>query len=527
MTSLRIIPEMARADLLERIRRYSFLFMLLGAAWLAYTVFADYWRFRIAENYRIALGPVRTGTLVALITNLILSFAGFYLVKGTITRDRRTGVGQILNATPLNRMEYVAGKFVSNFTVLLSMVMVLALISLIITWIQMGTLGLPAVWHLLSPFFLLTVPVLFTLAGLAVLFDSLPYLDGALGNVLYLFLWAGSFGISETYPSFDIIGLTTAIQHVQEALASAHPDANIGSYALQIRTAEQGTLTGFQWEGLPWNLKTVLPRLNFLGIGFLLSGISAAALYIFDPFSREQKVSVNEKVNPSIADEDASCTLSEKSITLSEVSPVIPAGFARSFLRSITIELRLLLRGHRWWWYISVLGANIIAFAIDNVSLILLIAWLLPLTVWSSMGCRERIFDTESILFSSPAPLKRQLPAQFCAGFIISLLAATGPFIYFVIAGDWASIGAFTAAAFFIPALALCLGTCTGNPKTFEAVYLILWYLGPLNEIPVLDFMGITTQAIEKGMPYWVFTISLVLTGITWLRRRNRIRNIS
>lgn len=526
MKSLRIITEMARADLLERIRRYSFLFMLLGAAWLAYTVFADYWRFRIAENYRIALGPVRTGTLVALITNLILSFAGFYLVKGTITRDRRTGVGQILNATPLNRLEYVAGKFASNLTVLLSMVMILVLASLIITWIQLGTLDLPAVWHLLSPFLLLTVPVLFTIAGLALLFDSLPYLDGALGNVLYLFLWVGLFSISETYPSLDI-GLNTAIQHVQEALASAHPDANIGSYALQVRTAEQNALTGFQWEGLPWNAKTVLPRLNFLGIGFLLSGISAAALYIFDPFSREQKVSVNEKINSSTANEAASGVLSETSISLSEVSPVIPAGFARSFLRSITIELRLLLRGHRWWWYISVLGANIFAFAIDHVSLILLIIWLLPLTAWSSLGCREQMYGTESILFSSTGHLKRQLPAQFCAGFTISLLSAVGPFIYFVIAGEWASVGAFTAAAVFIPALALCLGTWTGHPKTFEAVYLLLWYIGPLNEIAALDFMGITTEAIEKGMPYWVLTLSLVLTAITWLRRRNRLRNVS
>ena len=526
MTSLRIIPEMARADLLERIRRYSFLIMLLGAAWLAYTVFADYWRFRIAENYRIAPGPVRTGTMVALITNLILSLAGFYLVKGTVTRDRRTGVGQILDATSLNRVEYISGKFISNLIFLLSMVMVLALISLIITWVQLKTLSLPALWHLLSPFLLLTVPLLFTIAGLAVLFDSLPFLNGALGNVLYLFLWVGLFSISETYPTFDI-GLNTVIQHVQEALASTYPDANISSYALQIRIAEQDPLMGFQWGGLPWNIHTVLPRLNFIGIGILLTGISAAALYIFDPFSQERKVSADKKVDSGASGEKTSGMSSETGFPFSEVSPTIPTGFARSFLSSITIEIRLLLRGHQWWWYVGVLGANILVFVVDEVSLILLIAWLLPLAAWSSLGCRERIHGMESILFSSPAPLRRQLPVQVCAGLSISLLTALGPFIYFVVNGDWGSVGAFAAAAFFIPTLALCLGTWTGNKKTFEAVYLILWYIGPLNEIPVLDFMGITARAVEKGMPYWVFTLSLVLTVVTWLKRRSRIRNVS
>jgi len=490
MYSLRTIPQMARADLLERVRRYSFLFMLLGAAWLAYTVFADYWRFRISEEFRIALGPVRTGTMVALATNLVLSFAGFYLVKGTVTRDRLTGVGQILHTTSMKRWEYAAGKYLSNMGVLLSMAAVLASTAVVFSWLQEGMISLSITWDVLSPFLLLTVPVLFMLAGLALLFDSIPLLDGAFGNVLYLFFWIGLFMISESWPSFDMIGFNTAIQYVQEALAAAQPDANIDTYAFQIRTAEQAELKGFDWSGLPWNMQTVGTRLNLVTAGLLLPGISAVFLYLFDPFNREGSASADNREADSYSAKEESGHIPNGSVFSGlDLTPVRSAGLLRGFFTRVIAEFRLLYRGHSWWWYLGLILVNGVIFT-GEVSIALLVVWLLPLTAWSSLGCREQYHGTGQILFSCPFPRGRQLPVQLVAGVIFTLLAAVGPAGYFILTGDTAALGAFAAGAFFIPALAIFLGVWTGNPKTFEAVYLLLWYIGPLNEIPVLDFMG-------------------------------------
>jgi hypothetical protein len=40
---------------------------------------------------------------------LFLGLFGFYLVKGSVSRDCETGVGQILATTPLSRPLYLSG----------------------------------------------------------------------------------------------------------------------------------------------------------------------------------------------------------------------------------------------------------------------------------------------------------------------------------------------------------------------------------------------------------------------------------
>jgi hypothetical protein len=46
----------------------------------------------------------------------------------------------------------------------------------------------------------------------------------------------------------------------------------------------------------------------------------------------------------------------------------------------------------------------------------------------------------------------------------------------------------------FIPSLALALGVWSGGSKLFEAVYLFWWYIGPMHNIPSLDFTGASSD---------------------------------
>ncbi|MDX1636657.1 MAG: hypothetical protein R3281_01725 [Balneolaceae bacterium] len=516
MRPLRTISEFARADLMERVRRYSFLFMLLGAAGLAYTVFADYWRFRIAEHYRIAIGPVRTGTLVALVTNTILTFAGFYLVKGSVSRDRRLGIGPILSAAPVRWRWYIGGKYLSNLMVLLLTVIVLAAISMGITAVKMRAFTIGAAWQVLSPFLLLTVPVLFAIAGIAVLFDTLPYLRDTTGNIVYLFLWAGIFSISETYPSLDFIGLNTTIRHVHEALAVAHPDANIGSYALQINTAGQASLTGFHWSGLTWSSDIVFHRINFLGLGLLLCFLSSVALYFVNPFQSQISNSTAGS-NSETAEFSRSEPVETKRHDVAGMAPPVFTSPTAGFFRTSLMELQMMLRGRSWWWYLVLAGLSLMAFVVDNASLVLLGTWLLPLQPWSALGCRDAQYGTDCLLKSCPYSSRTLIPARLAAGAGISILAGIGPLTYYLSTGAAGLALSLGSGAVFIPSLALCLGTWTNHPRAFEAVYLLLWYLGPLNGIVPLDFMGVTERAAQLGIPLIAGGISMLLLCAAWV----------
>ncbi len=112
MNTMRVLYHLARADFLERVRRYSFLMMLGLVLWIGYLSASGQFRMRVPPDY---LGVINS------------AWVGFYLVKGAVSRDYETGVGQIMATTPLSRPLYTLGKWVSNFAVLGLMVLLLLL----------------------------------------------------------------------------------------------------------------------------------------------------------------------------------------------------------------------------------------------------------------------------------------------------------------------------------------------------------------------------------------------------------------
>ena len=125
---------------------------------------------------------------MAIIASFCLGWFGFFLVKGSIARDRETGVGQIMAATPLSRPVYAIGKWLSNLAVLLAMLFVLALVGIAIQMFVGESRQLDLA-ILLSPFLFIAVPMLALTAALAVLFECIGFLQGGLGNLLYFFLF--------------------------------------------------------------------------------------------------------------------------------------------------------------------------------------------------------------------------------------------------------------------------------------------------------------------------------------------------
>jgi hypothetical protein len=79
--------------------------------------------------------------------------------------------------------------------------------------------------------------------------------------------------------------------------------------------------------------------------------------------------------------------------------------------------------------------------------------------------------------------------------------------------------------ALFIPALALAAGTFSGSPKLFEAVYVILWYAGPINRVGPLDFMGTTsgTATGKVALAYLLGAAMLLLLAFLGRRRQVQI----
>jgi hypothetical protein len=195
-----------------------------------------------------------------------------------------------------------------------------------------------------------------------------------------------------------------------------------------------------------------------------------------------------------------------------------------SLVRVLLSEFKLLIKGQPWWWYV-VAGGLFIAGLANPVEIsrtyLLPFTWLWPVLIWSRMGNREIQHNVQQMIFSSRAPLWRQLPAVWLAGILVTLLTGGGVALRLIIAGNSTGLLIWISAAIFIPSFALASGVWSRGNKLFEILYITMWYFGPMNKIAALDFMGASTS----GYPLVYLGAAFVLVMLAFTGRAKQLQN--
>jgi hypothetical protein len=208
-------------------------------------------------------------------------------------------------------------------------------------------------------------------------------------------------------------------------------------------------------------------------------------------------------------------------IALPSLSPLVSKlAQVNPFLGVLFAELRLLLNGRRWWWWAIAVGLNIAIFTspIEITKTYLIpIVWLLPLAIWSEMGNRERKNNTSQMVFSSAHPVLRQLPAAWLAGVLATALFGIGAAGFSLSNSDLPALAGWAGAIVFIPTLALALGVFSSGSRVFEVVYVIWWYIGPLQKMQGMDFTAGASQV------YLLSAAGLLLLSAYWRGRQVRV----
>jgi hypothetical protein len=193
----------------------------------------------------------------------------------------------------------------------------------------------------------------------------------------------------------------------------------------------------------------------------------------------------------------------------------------------LVAELRLALKGYRWWWYAVAGGLLIAQFAAPlDISRgpLLAVAWIWPILVWSALGTREARFGTDQLLFSCARILPRQFPAAWMAGIFVAALTGLGAAVRLALAGQSAGLLAWAAGVLFIPSLALALGVWSGTSKFFEGLYTALWYVGPLNRAPGFDFTGSADGSQAGRFAPMYLGVAAILVTAAFFRRARQLR---
>lgn len=516
MSAARVIYHLARADFLERVRRYSFLVMLALVALLGYQTAIGNVRLQLGQ-YRGEFNSAWIGGMMSIITTFFLGWFGFYLVKGSVRRDRETGVGQIMATTPMTRPFYMLGKWISNFAVLMAMVVILVVFGLVIQLIN-GESAQPNFSAYLSPFIFLVMPLMAMVAAVAVLFEAIPFLSGGFGNLVYFFgfvmIIPFTMESTQALPALEPLGMALLKEDMAQEVLQVFPDYD-GSFMLGgLETPITGTFT---WNGIDWTPSVITTRFAYIGLAIFVTLLGALFFDRFDPSRAKPK---RIKSTASLSTPEPISTL--QALPAMHLTPLRAANQFR-FITVLTAELKLLLKGQPWWWYLAAVGfiiACLVSPAETTRQFILPYAWAWPVLIWSSMGSRETRHNVQQFAFSSASPLWRQLPAQWIAGFIVTLLIGSGAALRFLLDSDSSGLIAFVSAALFIPSLALALGVWSNSSKPFEILYITLWYLGPLNNTPGLDFIG----ANSDGYPEFYLLLSIALIAFAFFGRARQLR---
>lgn len=522
---MRVLYHLVRADFLERVRRYNFLVTLAAATYLGYCCETGKVVIRL-DDYRGVYNSAWLGCLMTLVSTTFLTLVGFYMVKNTVQRDEETRVGKILATTPMTKTFYTVAKAISNFVVLASMVGVMMLAAILMQWLKAED---PHVhlWALLSPFLLFALPAMAFTAAIAVVFETLPALRGGAGNVIYFFLWTALLAVpissmdkggrlnDATYFA-DLSGVVSVMSNMQADLRRIDPGYKNGA-ALTI--GDTATSKKFLWEGLRLNGSAYASRVTSLVISLGIALLAALFFHRFDP-AQESGLKRRQMDALDAANGEAAVLPAQ---TPAHLTLLVRSPGASSLAVLILGELKLMLKGQRWWWY-TVAGGLLVASVaapLDSVRGGVAVAALIwPVLVWSRMGTSEARFNTASLIFSCEHSLQRQLPAVWIAGVVVAAVTNGGLGIRLLISGDIRSVLAWLACTLFIPSLALALGIWSGTSKVFEAVYTVWWYVGPAHHLPGMDFLGASNQSAR---PYFFLAFTVALMIAAYVGRRAKL----
>src|ERR1022692_1467347 len=300
--------------------------------------------------------------MMTLVSTAFISMAGFYMVKNTIQRDQQTRVGLVLATTPMSKSLYTLGKALSNFAVLSVMVAVLAVAAVILQLVRAEGGSLEP-GKLLAPFVWVALPAMAMTAAVAVLFETLPVLRGGVGNVIYFFAWASYVGVSGVTGVNDYLGLGFFMRQMVGALKLIDPSYR-GNFTLQAGPTAHATKT-FLWNGVEWTPQVLLARLQWVAIAIGIAWLSALFFHRFDPAreSWHRQKQAPEPVEDRAGTNGAPATRA----AAVQLTPLMRAASGSPFPRLVVSELRLMLKGRGWWWYLGAAGLFVASLVVPDV----------------------------------------------------------------------------------------------------------------------------------------------------------------
>jgi hypothetical protein len=518
----------AKADFLERSRRFSFIAMISLALFGAFCFVPDNSSLNVIvidPDIFVQGGHPSWMTIAsAWGLTLFLPLMGFFYVSGGLSYDEKTGVSGLVETSTSAGWPYMLGKFLSGVLLLYCIVLTVLLGSVIMMTIKFPE-EFPSVYSVVSPYILFLPSALF-ISALAVLFDSTRILRKSVGAIIYVItFFALAFGaLSSGAPVFsratDITGSRILTDYIRrEVLAqSGRPLEGVRILAGPGVLEDAGTKT-LIFHGIDWQTADL----------WGLVGMTALSLMILILSAWIYKATGNIRlVRPNLKKQNATNELDRLPSQLEHYEPrKIP--LTHTIFGKLVAETKLMLTGMPLLWYLAALGCIAVSafLPLQQAEIILPLVLLWPLGVYSAMGCREHLYDTLQYIAILPKGLHRQITLSWLSGILISLVLSSPVILRMFFAGEFSGVFACLCGVIFIPSLALFLGEWSRTRRAFEVVYVTLAYL-TMNGLTELAYIEVRPDALSISRAVGYLVIGVVLGSLAVAKRSGLIKiNVS
>ena len=469
------------------------------------------------------------GFSVAVLSSIFLSLGGFYLVAGSVRRDRESNVGAILAATPLSKTAYLGGKLAAHVVYLFALSL-LALVAGLIAFMRFGV-GPFSLADFALPYFVLSLPAIVAVAAVAALFDVTPVLASRGGLALFFFVFlfvliklpldlsgadvddpSVNAKAPMSLPVYDPAGLATDQWLVRKSLPS-----NVTGVSTGHVTHDKGI------ERVPWKGLDITPQLlglRVLNLAFCAIPFAAAVLIFdrFDPSRRRRRARrsgffarIGERLRGAAAVVDAP-ELTGRPVALTPVSPEPSAA------KAVIAEARLIWESASWIKWPLAVAAILARLLPGNMAQGIFLLLLVP--VISEAAAREDLSGTRALVWSQPG-VPTSTPVWKAAALALFLLMLGAPMAIHGFAQSPARGVACVVGLFAIALLATGLSSLTSGGKLFSGVYLAVWYMA-LSGLPEADFSGALSKA--PGVPIVLAYLGLGILFLAAAAGREKLR---
>ena len=510
MSALRPIAALLVADLRQRLRTPRFWLLVAGLAALMWWCFPsadrDFLTVSVGDGMRGRYSSAWIGMVIALMYSSSLSLAGFYLVRGTVTRDLETKTWQLLVATTMSRTAYLVAKWLSHVVVFLLVMAAGLAVGLAAQWLRAEDLRVDLV-ELAKPVLVLTLPSLALTAALAVWFDLVPWLRRSAGNVLFFVLWVALLGAgvsqAEQAPGAplpwpgDPHGLLVAEYDLSRGFPQVDAGKELGlSVGKQMLEGKAPKL--LDWAHWPVSDADLRAR------GFWLA-LSLGVLLLAAPVLDACAAHVGK---PGKAHgEGARLRWLEKALSPLQRTP---------FGALVAAELRLVLRPRRAWWWLALLGTlGTQLFAPHKaMAVAVIVAWVLSLDVFARLVLREDETRTAALVFTAPGMRTRLLAVRAIVGIGLAWVVTLPASLRLAVVHPTAALTTLVAGV-SIALWGLACGALFRNGRMFELLALMAAYTSVQGAL-VLNVLVAPMTTMRWHLLAWPLALAVLALG--WRR---------